>query len=143
MTERSLLSFEVEAALNRAAWLSVHGTAEDRNGRYKGEVPMASRMPPPGLTQPAPAIDPPVDSLDGRPGPVELTIETVCEGPSRWLASVPQFRGASAYGLSEAEAVGKVQALALRMLAARIDRGETRPTRITVQPKGDVLLAAE
>ena len=38
-----------------------------------------------------------------------------------------RFRGAMAYGRTRAEAVSRVEALALRVLAERIERGETSP----------------
>lgn len=139
MTERVLDYLEVEAALARAAWTSVHGTAEDKNGRFRGEVAMASRMPPRDTAKPSAEPVP----FAGEPGPVNLTIETVREGDTGWLASVPELRGASAYGHTEAEAIAKVQALALRMLAARIEAGEAKPTSITLIEQATVPRAAE
>ena len=56
-----------------------------------------------------------------------LTIEVELEDDGRWLAEVPALPGALAYGDSRAEAVEHVQALALRVLADRIEHGEAVP----------------
>jgi predicted RNase H-like HicB family nuclease len=53
-----------------------------------------------------------------------LTIEIEQEDDGRWLAEVPAIPGVLAYGPSRAEAIEKVQALALRALADRLDHGE-------------------
>jgi predicted RNase H-like HicB family nuclease len=53
-----------------------------------------------------------------------LTIETDREEDGRWLAEVPEIPGALAYGTTPDEAKAKVQAIALRALADRLDRGE-------------------
>ena len=54
-----------------------------------------------------------------------LTIEVEQEDDGRWLAEVPALPGVLAYGQSRAEAIEHVQALALRVLAGRLDHGET------------------
>lgn len=56
-----------------------------------------------------------------------LTIEIELEDDGRWLAEVPAIPGVLAYGQSRAEAIEKVQALALRALADRLDHGESIP----------------
>ena len=56
-----------------------------------------------------------------------LTIELEREDDGRWLAEVPALPGVLAYGQDRTEAVEHVQALALRVLAERIDHGETVP----------------
>ena len=40
---------------------------------------------------------------------------------SRWIAEVPYIPGAMLYGLTLSDALRKVQALAARVLAARMD----------------------
>lgn len=45
-------------------------------------------------------------------------------GAGRWVAEVPQLPGCLAHGATEAEARLKAQALALRVLAERLERGE-------------------
>jgi predicted RNase H-like HicB family nuclease len=56
-----------------------------------------------------------------------LTIEIEQEDDGRWLAEVPAIPGVLAYGRTRAEAIERVQALALRALADRLDHGETIP----------------
>jgi predicted RNase H-like HicB family nuclease len=56
-----------------------------------------------------------------------LTVEVEKEDDSRWLAAIPELPGVLAYGLSRDEAVSRVQALALRVLADRLDHGESVP----------------
>jgi predicted RNase H-like HicB family nuclease len=53
-----------------------------------------------------------------------LTIEIEREDDGRWLGEVPALPGVMAYGESEAEARIKVSALALRIIADRIEHGE-------------------
>ncbi len=56
-----------------------------------------------------------------------LKIEVEQEDDGRWLAELPDLPGVLAYGQSRAEAVEHVQALALRVLADRLDHGEAIP----------------
>lgn len=54
-----------------------------------------------------------------------FTIELECETDGRWLAEIPELPGVMAYGVDQDEAVAKVQALALRVLAERLEHRET------------------
>lgn len=59
-----------------------------------------------------------------------LTIEIEQEDDGRWLAEVPELPelpGALAYGPTRDDAIGRVQALALRVLADRLEHGEPAP----------------
>jgi len=56
-----------------------------------------------------------------------LTIETEREEDGRWIAEVVALPGVLAYGTSREEAVAKAEALALRVLADRLDHGEQVP----------------
>ena len=56
-----------------------------------------------------------------------FNIETEQEEDGRWIADVVEIPGAMAYGSTSDEAIAKVQALALRVLAERIERGEVGP----------------
>lgn len=56
-----------------------------------------------------------------------LRIEIDREDDGRWLAEVAELPGALAYGVTKEEARQKVEALALRILADRLDHGETVP----------------
>lgn len=58
---------------------------------------------------------------------VKFTVETEQETDGRWIAEVPQIPGALAYGSSRQEAVARVEALGLRVLAERIEQGESSP----------------
>ncbi|MDQ2866862.1 MAG: type II toxin-antitoxin system HicB family antitoxin [Verrucomicrobiota bacterium] len=58
---------------------------------------------------------------------MKFTVETEQEADGRWIAEVPQIPGALAYGSSRQEAVARVEALGLRVLAERIEQGESSP----------------
>ncbi len=64
-----------------------------------------------------------------------FTIETEQELDGRWMAEVAEIPGALAYGLTHAEAIARVQALALRVLAERLDQGEESPDMVSVSFK--------
>ena len=55
---------------------------------------------------------------------VTLTIELEREADGRWLAEVPTLPGVLCYGQDRDEAVAKVQALALRVIAERLEHRE-------------------
>lgn len=57
-----------------------------------------------------------------------LTLEVEQEADGRFLAEVPDLPGVLAYGTTEREAVARAQALALRVLADRIENGEPTPS---------------
>ena len=56
-----------------------------------------------------------------------LRIEFEREEDGRWIAEIPALAGVMAYGGSRDEAQGKVEALALRTLADRIEHGGEVP----------------
>jgi len=56
-----------------------------------------------------------------------LKIESECEEDGRWIAEVPALPGVLVYGATNAEARAKAQALALRVIADRIENGEPLP----------------
>ena len=51
-------------------------------------------------------------------------VELDREEDGRWLAEVPALSGVMCYGQDRDEAVAKVQALALRVIAERLEHGE-------------------
>ncbi len=55
---------------------------------------------------------------------MKLRIELELELDCRWLADIPELRGVLAYGATREEAAARVQALALRVLADRLEHGE-------------------
>lgn len=56
-----------------------------------------------------------------------MKVEVEREQDGRWLAEVPVVSGAMAYGTTRDEAVSKVEALVLRILADRLEHGEPSP----------------
>ncbi len=56
-----------------------------------------------------------------------FAIESEQEKDGRWIAEIPEIPGVMAYGRTRAQAVSRVEALALRVLAERIEHGETPP----------------
>ena len=56
-----------------------------------------------------------------------LKIEIEREEDGRWVGEVPDLPGVLAYGATEPEARGKTTALALRVIADRIEHGEPVP----------------
>ena len=56
-----------------------------------------------------------------------MRIEIEPEQDGRWIAEIPELAGALAYGANREDAIAKVQALALRILADRLDHGEDIP----------------
>lgn len=63
---------------------------------------------------------------------MHFTIEHEREDDGRWLAEVPELPGVLAYGATDQEAMAKVQALALRVLADRIEHNEAGPQSISI-----------
>ena len=55
---------------------------------------------------------------------MNFRIEIERETDGRWLAEVPELSGVMSYGQSRDEALARVQALALRVLAERLEHGE-------------------
>jgi predicted RNase H-like HicB family nuclease len=55
---------------------------------------------------------------------VQFGIELEREEGGRWIAEVPQLLGVMTYAQSRDGAMARVQALALRVLAERLEHGE-------------------
>ena len=56
------------------------------------------------------------------------------ESDGRWLDEMPDLSGVMTYGTSRDEAMARVQALALRVIAERLEHGEAAPNlQITFQ----------
>lgn len=49
-----------------------------------------------------------------------FAVETEQENDGRWIAEIAQIRGAMAYGVTRDEAIARVEALGLRVLAERV-----------------------
>ena len=56
-----------------------------------------------------------------------MIIEIEREEDGRWIAEVPDLPGVMTYGQSRQEAISKVESLALRVLADRLEHGEDIP----------------
>jgi predicted RNase H-like HicB family nuclease len=56
-----------------------------------------------------------------------FSVEIEKEKDGRWIAEIPEIPGVMAYGRTRAQAVSRVEALALRVLAERIEHGESSP----------------
>jgi len=63
---------------------------------------------------------------------VKLTVETEQEDDGRWIAEVPDLPGVLAYGTTESEARARAQALALRVVADRLEHGEASPDLLNI-----------
>lgn len=55
---------------------------------------------------------------------ITLKVELEQEDDGRWLAEVVELPGVLAYGDTQQAALSKVQALALRVIAERLEHGE-------------------
>ncbi len=63
---------------------------------------------------------------------MKYLIEIEREEDGRWIAEVRELSGVMTYGQSREEAIARVQALALRVLAERLEHGEAAPDLLTV-----------
>ena len=59
-------------------------------------------------------------------------VETEREADGRWIAEIVDVPGVMAYGATENEAVASAQALALRILADRIEQQKEPAQTVTV-----------
>ncbi len=78
--------------------------------------------------------------LNGTVGPrqteviaMRFTVETEQETDGRWIAEIIELPGVLKYGGNREEAIAQVEALALRVVAERIEQGEqpVEPIHIT------------
>ena len=60
-------------------------------------------------------------------------IEYERETDRRWLAEVPEIPGVLTYGATANEAMAKAEVLALRVLAERIESGESQAMDINIE----------
>ena len=61
-----------------------------------------------------------------------FTVEYEREEDGRWLAEVVEMPGVLAYGSTSDKAIAKAQALALRVLADRLEHGEAAPEFVNI-----------
>jgi predicted RNase H-like HicB family nuclease len=55
---------------------------------------------------------------------MKFTIESEQEADGRWIAEVLELPGLAVYGLTHDDAIAKVQALGLRVLADRLEHDD-------------------
>ncbi|HZQ06556.1 MAG TPA: type II toxin-antitoxin system HicB family antitoxin [Anaerolineae bacterium] len=63
---------------------------------------------------------------------MQFNIEHEQEEDGRWLAEVMELPGVMVYGNTLEEAIARAEALALRVIADRIEHGETLPVPINI-----------
>jgi predicted RNase H-like HicB family nuclease len=63
---------------------------------------------------------------------MKFTIESEQETDGRWLAEVLEIPGALASGRTERKAIAKAEALALRVLADRLEHDEATPGQLNI-----------
>lgn len=63
---------------------------------------------------------------------MNFSIEYEQESDGRWLAEAPELPGVLAYGTNAEDAMAKAEVLALRVLAERLEHGESRPIPISI-----------
>ena len=63
---------------------------------------------------------------------ITFKVELDREDDGRWLAEVVELPGVLAYGETQDAAVARVQALALRVIAERLEHGEAGPEFLTI-----------
>lgn len=62
--------------------------------------------------------------------PLHITTESEADG--RWIGAVESMPGVLAYGATREEAIARAQALALRVIADRLDHGELAGAPLSV-----------
>ncbi len=63
---------------------------------------------------------------------LKLKVEVEQEDDGRWIAEIGGLPGVMAYGATRDEAKAKVQALALRVVADRLEHGEEGPDLLEI-----------
>jgi predicted RNase H-like HicB family nuclease len=63
---------------------------------------------------------------------ITFKVETEQEDDGRWLAEVVELPGVLAYGDAQEAALSRVQALALRVVAERLEHGEAGPELLSI-----------
>jgi predicted RNase H-like HicB family nuclease len=63
---------------------------------------------------------------------MNFSLECEQEVDGRWIAEVPELPGVLSYGDSAADAMSKAEILALRVIADRLENGESEPLDISL-----------
>ncbi len=61
---------------------------------------------------------------------MNLPIELEQEDDGRWIAEIDELDGVLVYGATREEAIKKVKTLALRVVADRLENGESLPQQV-------------
>lgn len=61
-----------------------------------------------------------------------LSVEFSREDDGRWIADIPALPGVTVYGRTRKQALASAQALALRVIADRLEHGEAVPGPVAV-----------
>jgi predicted RNase H-like HicB family nuclease len=61
-----------------------------------------------------------------------MIIQTEREADGRWIAEIPELPGVLSYSDTQAGAIARAKALALRVIADRLDHGETVPELVSL-----------
>jgi predicted RNase H-like HicB family nuclease len=68
-----------------------------------------------------------------RSSQMNFIVELEQEEDGRWIAEVVDIPGALAYGQSQQEALARVEAVALRVIAEKLDQGEIQVDLVSGQ----------
>jgi len=63
---------------------------------------------------------------------MNFTLECEQEVDGRWIAEVPEIPGVLSYGNSAVDAMSRAEILALRVMADRLENGESEPVSISL-----------
>jgi predicted RNase H-like HicB family nuclease len=63
---------------------------------------------------------------------MNFSLECEQEVDGRWIAEVPELPGVLSYGDSAADAMSKAEILALRVIADRLENGDSEPMNISL-----------
>ena len=69
---------------------------------------------------------------NGKGQELRFNIETERETDGRWIAEIVDIPGVLAYGRTEAQAKANAYALALRVIADRVEKSKTVPESISL-----------
>ena len=63
---------------------------------------------------------------------MNFTLGCEQEVDGRWIAEVPELPGVPSYGHSAVDAMSRAEILALRVMADRLENGESEPVSISL-----------
>ena len=63
---------------------------------------------------------------------MNFTLQCEQEVDGRWIAEVPELPGVLSYGDSALDAMSKAEILALRVIADRLENGDSKPVSISL-----------